>query len=195
MHIVWIGCLFSLSSFPSDLTSCVAHVSSLRTIICCPLHSICFHRLHGYYETVRLLTDHRNFSALYVLQFSYLNLGIRQTSQVCIRYLVYSPRPRTPTESAVSRLTNLLMLSAATMTASTSANHTLRGSIASRFRIAALILHCLRLNLTSRLRLQGCVLTACYALSGQDFHSTISYAPNWRTIVTMLPYKFNDSKS
>lgn len=105
------------------MTSCVAHVSSLRTIICCPLHSICFHRLHGYYETVRLLTDHRNFSALYVLQFSYLNLGIRQTSQVCIRYLVYSPRPRTPTESAVSRLTNLLMLSAATMTASTSANH------------------------------------------------------------------------
>ena len=62
------------------MTSCVTHVSSLRTIICCPLHSICFHRLRSYYETVRLLTDHRNFSALYVLQFSSLNLGIRQTS-------------------------------------------------------------------------------------------------------------------
>ena len=37
----------------------------------------------------------------------------------------------------------------------------LRGCIASRFRIAALALHCLRLNLTSRLRLQGCVPTAC----------------------------------
>ena len=31
----------------------------------------------------------------------------------------------------------------------------LRGCIASRFRIAALVLLCLRLNLTSRLRLQG----------------------------------------
>nr|DAZ49670.1 MAG TPA: hypothetical protein [Caudoviricetes sp.] len=111
------------------MTSCVTHVSSLRTIICCPLHSICFHRLRSYYETVRLLTDHRIFSALYVLQFSYLNLGIRQTSQVCIRYLVYSPRPRTPVESAVSRLTNLLMLSAATMTASTSANNINYGAL------------------------------------------------------------------
>ena len=72
--------------------------------------------------------------------------------------------------------------------------HKLRGSIASRFRIAALILHCLRLNLTSRLQLQGYVLTACYALSGREFHPTISYAPNWRTIVTMLPYKFKDCK-
>ena len=54
---------------------------------------------------------------------------IRQTSQVCIRYLVYSPRPRTPVESAVSRLTNLLMLSAATMTASTSANNINYGAL------------------------------------------------------------------
>ena len=64
---------------------------------------------------------------------------------------------------------------------SASALNLLRGSIASRFCIAALALPCLRLNLTSRLRLQGWALAACQALPGQDFHPTILRTPNRRT--------------
>jgi hypothetical protein len=52
------------------------------------------------------------------------------------------------------------LLPAAKENASAFAFKTLRGCIASRFRIAALVLPCLRLNLTSRLRLQDWVLTA-----------------------------------
>ena len=51
----------------------------------------------------------------------------------------------------------------------------------SRLRIAALTLHCLRLNLTSRLLLQDYVPAACQALPGSVFHRTISLTLNWRT--------------
>ena len=69
---------------------------------------------------------------------------------------------------------------------SASALYNLRGCIASRFRIAALVLHCLRLNLTSRLRLQGCVPAACWALPGANFHRTVLFAPNRRTLTAYI---------
>lgn len=52
----------------------------------------------------------------------------------------------------------------------------LRGRIASRFRITALAL---RINLTSRLWLQGKVSATWYDLTGSDFHRPILPTPNW----------------
>ena len=67
--------------------------------------------------------------------------------------------------------------------------------LASRFRITALALHCLRLNPTSRPRLQGCVLTACQALSGSEFHQPILHTPNWRTLSVALSLRTAKSDS
>lgn len=81
-----------------------------------------------------------------------------------------------------SRISTAVLLPVTWRKVSASALYNLRGCIASRFRIAALVLHCLRLNLTSRLRLQGCVPAVCWALPGPDFHRTILSAPNWRIL-------------
>ena len=48
--------------------------------------------------------------------------------------------------------------------------------------------NCLRLNLASRLWLQGCVPAACQALPGPVSHRTILHAPNWRT-TTPAPHR------
>lgn len=68
---------------------------------------------------------------------------------------VRSPRSMTPAESPQPRAFGWFLLPATLRTLSASALYTLRGCIASRFPIVALALLCLRLNLTSRLRLQG----------------------------------------
>ena len=78
------------------------------------------------------------------------------------------------------------LLPAVTNTTSASALYELRGSIASRFRIAALALLCLRLNPTSRLRIQGWVPAACRALPVREFHPTILCTPNRRTFEIII---------
>lgn len=80
------------------------------------------------------------------------------------------------------------LLPAVAKNTSASALYKWRGSITSRFRIAALALLCLRLNLASRLRLQGWVPAACLALLGWVFHPTILHAPNRRTHAHILPH-------
>ena len=116
----------------------------------------------------------------------YLISGACQTSRVCKHYFVHSPRSRTPAEPAVFSHTEPVLLPATMRKVSASALYNLRGCIASRFRIAALVLHCLRLNLTSRLRLQGCVTAACWALPDADFHRTVLFAPNRRTFIFFI---------
>lgn len=46
----------------ATMTSCVVHISVLEATACCSLRSACFHKFHHYYETVRLLINHRVIS-------------------------------------------------------------------------------------------------------------------------------------
>ena len=156
--------------------------------VCCPLRSTCFHRLLHYYETVRLLIRLLIPSTSLPLKVSY---RFRSVSDLPGMYvlLVCSPRSSTPTEPASSRLSTSALLPAACTEGIGFRSLSLRGSIASRFRIAALTLPCLRLNLTSRLWLQGWVLAACYALPDRDFHPAILHTPNWRTRATIATAK------
>jgi hypothetical protein len=186
----WTGTLSPLAPVPRFAQPLVSPVLYLReTLICCSLRSTGFHRFHRYYEAIRLLADLRR--ALRLLNVCHpptalansfaLVDGACQTSQVCVSYLCMLATLSDPGGTCqVSRLRLAI-------TACGGMEHLgfhllyLRGSITSRFRIAALMLPCLRLNLTSRLRLQGLVPAARYALPGRVFHPTILHAPNWRT--------------
>ena len=95
-------------------------------------------------------------------------------------YPLYALCPRQ--NPRLSRLSTAVLLPATSRKVSAFALYNLRGCIASSFRIAALVLHCLRLNFTSRLRLQGCVPTACFALSGPVILRTVLSAPYRRTL-------------
>ena len=137
------------------------NVSVLRTITCCPLRSNCFHSLQHYYETVRLLINHWSSSKFYPFQFPYPHRNLSDLPGMHKLHCTLAT-PYDPDGIYYISLNDLIY-------AACYNNHyigfrtkyTFRGSTASHFRIAALVLHYLRLNLTSRLRLQGYVLTAC----------------------------------
>ena len=107
--------------------------------------------------------------------------GTGQISQVCVHYLAHSPCPMTPVGPAYPSKTDTYCCLRCRRPSRLPLEALTRLILASHFRITALALHCLRLNRTSRLRLQGYVPTACQALSGLDFHQPVLYAPNWRT--------------
>ena len=137
-----------------------------RLLIRQPLGSAAFQRFQLYYELIRLLRIHRPRSICKTsLGFTAISRNA-QTSQVRLIYLCALTTLLDPGGISTALLSGRFLLSAVHGNTSTSALYYLRGCIASRFRIAVLALHCLRLNLTSRLWLQGCVPAACCGFTG-----------------------------
>ena len=89
-----------------SLLCCFLFPSSGMTV-CCRLRSICFHRLHHYYAAVRLLAGLQGFLCFLGIVTPYRPAdGNSQISQVCMQYLVCSPRSKIPVETTHSGLAN-----------------------------------------------------------------------------------------
>ena len=130
---------------------------SRKRLICCPLSFAHFHGFHRYYGAVRLLAEHLALSTW--LALIAIPEGFCKISQVHLIYIVCSPRSKTPAEKIEPCNIGSALLPATSVRVSASA---LPLSRLNRFTyVAARILPCLRLVLTSRLHTQGWVLAGC----------------------------------
>jgi hypothetical protein len=123
-------------------------------LICLLLDSAVFQLLPRYYEKVRLLKFLQNRLVLFGLVGPYHYWRTPDLPGTLHLPYARSPCPTPPADPALSRFTTTHCCLRWRHATSTSACLFLRGSIASRFRITALKLLCLRLSLASQLRLQ-----------------------------------------
>ena len=146
------------------------------------LRSIYFHILHHYYGLIGLLTV--LFASLCCWHLSAIPLlsGNCKASQVYNQYLDSSPF--FSNAGGASPLSRYRMVCVGCDMCECIAHRfpeTNDAKLIQASRFRALSLSCLRLSLTSRLRLQGWIPAPRYGLPGREFHPTILNAPNWRT--------------